>query len=114
MKQRVAIARALANYPQLILMDEPFGSLDSLTRAFMQEFLTRLWEKEQKTIIFVTHDVEEAAFLADKIYVLGKRHVGIKKSFAVDFERPRKNSLKRTKEFFDFKNKIIDCLRASF
>lgn len=110
MKQRVAIARTLANNPKVILMDEPFGSLDSLTRASMQEFLTNLWEKEHKTVIFVTHDVEEALFLSNKIHVLSKRPATIKISFDVKFKRPRKHTLKHSKEFFDFRNKIIDLL----
>jgi len=108
MKQRVAIARTLANNPQLILMDEPFGSLDNFTRSSMQEFLTRLWEKEHKTIIFVTHDIEEALFLSNKIYILSKRPTLIKKEFDVNFKRPRKHSLKKTKEFFDLRNKLTE------
>jgi len=108
MKQRVAIARTLANDPQLILMDEPFGSLDNFTRSSMQEFLTNLWEKEHKTIIFVTHDIEEAIFLSNKVYLLSKRPTSIKKEFDVNFKRPRKHSLKKTKEFFDLRNKLTE------
>lgn len=110
MKQRVAIARTLANKPKVILMDEPFGSLDSLTRSSMQEFLTNLWEKEHKTIIFVTHDVEEALFLSNRVYVLDKRPTKIKNEIEVNFIRPRKHILKHSKKFFDMKNKIIDLL----
>tara|TARA_Y100000310_G_scaffold306310_1_gene347324 strand:- start:79 stop:822 length:744 start_codon:yes stop_codon:yes gene_type:complete len=108
MKQRVAIARTLANEPQLILMDEPFGSLDNLTRQSMQEFLTTLWEKEKKTIVFITHDIEEAIFLSNKVYLLSNRPTVIKKEFNVNFKRPRKHSLKKTKEFFDLRNKLSD------
>ena len=106
MKQRLAIARTLANDPELILMDEPFGSLDNITRTSMQEFLTNLWEKENKTIIFVTHDIEEAVFLGDKIYVMSKRPATIIKGFKVPFKRPRLHNLKHTEKFFAFKNKI--------
>ena len=111
MKQRVAIARTLANKPKVILMDEPFGSLDSLTRSSMQEFLTNLWEKEHKTIIFVTHDVEEALFLSNRIYILDKKPTKIKNELKVNFIRPRKHSLKHSKKFFDLRNKVIDVLK---
>ena len=110
MKQRVAIARTLANDPRVILMDEPFGSLDNITRGRMQEFLTSLWEREKKTILFVTHDVEEALFLADRIYVMSERPSVVKKVFDVGFSRPRKQSLKQSKEFFDLRNKVIGYL----
>jgi len=110
MQQRVAIARTLANNPKILLMDEPFGSLDSQTRSQMQEFLTKLWESEHHTILFITHDVGEAAFLADTVYVLSKRPMEIKKSFKVPFSRPRVHALKRTKEFFEFENRIAQEL----
>ena len=110
MQQRVAIARTLATKPKILLMDEPFGSLDSQTRSQMQEFLTGLWEAEHHTILFVTHNVEEALFLADTIYVLGKRPTEIKNMFSVPFARPRVHVLKHTKEFFEFENKIAQEL----
>jgi NitT/TauT family transport system ATP-binding protein len=106
MQQRVAIARTLANNPKILLMDEPFGSLDAQTRSQMQEFLTKLWEKEHKTILFITHDVGEAVFLANKVYVLSKRPMEIKKSFDVPFPRPRTHDLKQTKKFFEFELQI--------
>ncbi len=110
MQQRVAIARTLANNPKILLMDEPFGSLDSQTRSHMQEFLTRLWEAQHKSILFITHDVGEAAFLADTLYVLGKRPMEIKNTFSVPFARPRLHTLKHTKEFFEFENMIAQEL----
>lgn len=110
MKQRVAIARTLANDPKVILMDEPFGSLDNLTRSGMQEFLTQLWEKDHKTVIFVTHDIEEALFLGDKIFVLSKRPASIVKELVVPFKRPRTHELKTMREFFELKNKIAKLL----
>lgn len=113
MKQRVAIARTLANNPSVILMDEPFGSLDSITRIKMQKFLTGLWEKEQKTIIFVTHDIEEALFLADRIYILSERPGKIIASLKVPFKRPRKLQLKDTSEFSKLKNRLINILENS-
>jgi len=110
MQQRVAIARTLANKPKILLMDEPFGSLDSQTRSQMQEFLTQLWEAERQTILFITHDVGEAAFLADTVYVLKRRPMEIKNVFSVPFVRPRTHALKRTKAFFEFENKIAQEL----
>ncbi len=106
MQQRVAIARTLANDPKILLMDEPFGALDSQTRSQMQEFLTKLWEKEHKTIVFITHDVGEAVFLADTVYVLTDRPMQIKKVFTVPFPRPRLHGLKQTQEFFEFTNQV--------
>lgn len=110
MQQRTAIARTLANNPRIILMDEPFGSLDNITRSSMQEFLTNLWEKQHKTIIFVTHDIEEAIFLADRIIVLSKRPATIIKEFKVPFKRPRIHELKHKQKFFAFKNSIAKFL----
>lgn len=110
MKQKVAIARTLANNPKVILMDEPFGSLDNITRSKMQEFLIKIWEKENKTIIFVTHDVEEAIFLGNEVYVLSKRPAKLIKEFKILFKRPRQHKLKSSKEFFDLKNRITKLL----
>jgi NitT/TauT family transport system ATP-binding protein len=112
MQQRVAIARALANTPKVLLMDEPFGALDSQTRSQMQELLTRIWEKEKMTVLFVTHDVAEAAFLSDKIIVLSKRPGRIKKIFNVPFSRSRSHELKKNKSFFEFVNKVGQELEA--
>ena len=110
MQQRVAIARTLANNPKILLMDEPFGSLDSQTRSKMQEFLISLWEKEHKTILFVTHDVEEAIFLADTVHVVTHRPMQIKKSYRVPFPRPRIHRLKFSQDFFDLRNMIMGDL----
>lgn len=112
MQQRVAIARALANTPKVLLMDEPFGSLDSQTRSQMQELLTRIWEKEKMTVLFVTHDVSEAVFLSNKIVVLSKRPANIKKIFEVPFSRPRKHELKKDKSFFKFVNEVQEELET--
>lgn len=112
MQQRAAIARTLANNPRVLLMDEPFGSLDAQARSKMQEFLTKLWEADRKTIIFVTHDVSEAIFLADKVCVLSRRPMGIKKVYDVPFPRPREQRLKRSKEFFEFAGEIADAMEV--
>ncbi len=110
MKQRVAIGRTLANDPKVILMDEPFGSLDSQTRTKMQEFLIKLWEKEHKTIVFVTHDIDEALLLADKIYIISKKSGNISICLNIHFNRPRKLEIKNTLKFMKLKNKIIHLM----
>ncbi|HCJ56839.1 ABC transporter ATP-binding protein [Lutispora sp.] len=92
MQQRVAIARALANDPKVLLMDEPFGALDAHTRILMQRELLRIWRDNRKTILFVTHSVDEAIYLADKIIVMSSRPGTIKKVIDVDMPRPRDRS----------------------
>lgn len=89
MKQRVAIARALANEPEIILMDEPFGALDAQTRNNLQNELLRIWQEEKRTIIFVTHSVDEAVFLSDRIVILSKRPGSVKKIIDISIPRPR-------------------------
>lgn len=89
MKQKVAIARALVNEPHVLLMDEPFAALDAQSRNFLQEFLVRLWQTDGKTIIFVTHNVDEAIFLAERIIVMRKRPTAIKLDLAIDLPYPR-------------------------
>ena len=106
MQQRAAIGRTLANNPKVLLMDEPFGSRDTQTRSQMQEFLTKLWESDHQTIVFVTHDVNEAIFLADKVCVLSRRPTKIKTVYDVPFSRPRAHEIKHAPEFFAFASKI--------
>ena len=89
MKQRVAIARTLIMNPRVVLMDEPFGSLDSQTRNALQEFLLRIWEKRADTVLFVTHNVDEAVFLSDEIVVFSKRPARIIKILKIEYPRPR-------------------------
>ena len=89
MQQRVAIARALACKPRVLLMDEPFGSLDALTRIELEDTLLRLWESLRSTILFVTHDIEEAVYLSDRVYVLSRRPSRMIEDTAVDLPRPR-------------------------
>ena len=89
MKQRVAIARALAVDPEIIFMDEPFGALDTLTRIKMQEELIRIWQKTRKTIIFVTHNIDEAIYLGDRVAVMSQRPGKIKNIFNISIKRPR-------------------------
>lgn len=89
MKQRVGIARAYCNEPQVMLMDEPFGALDAQTRYLMQEELQRIWEAEKRTVIFVTNNIEEALYLADRILVLTNCPATVKKEYIIDLPRPR-------------------------
>ncbi len=111
MKQRVAIARALANNPAILLLDEPFGALDAQTRALMQELLTRVWEELHKTILFVTHDVEEAIFLSDRVFVMTARPGKIKAEIDVPLPRPRSYEIKATEAFLSLKKQALTLIR---
>jgi NitT/TauT family transport system ATP-binding protein len=111
MKQRVAIARALANDPEVLLMDEPFGALDSQTRHSMQTLLLRVWEHSKKTVLFVTHDIEEAILLGDRVLVMSGRPGLIKKEIKVDFVRPRSFDLVLEPEFIAMKRDILGLLK---
>ena len=110
MKQRVAIARAMANDPDILLMDEPFGALDAQTRVVMQELLLKVWEEEQKTVLFITHDIDEAIFLADTIHVMTRQPGTIKKTIKVSLPRPRDHSILLTPEFIAMKKEIVDMI----
>ncbi len=104
MKQRVGIARALANEPTILLMDEPFGALDAQTRNQMQKELLRIWQETQKTVIFITHSVDEAVYLADRIVVLTTRPSKIKEIFEIEIERPRDRA---SLEFANLRKRIL-------
>lgn len=107
MQQRVAIARALAYEPQVMLMDEPFGSLDALTRLELEDTLLRLWAELKTTILFITHDIEEAIYLSDRIWVLSKRPSEIIQELAIDFSRPRHQVTTRAEpRFMELRNQI--------
>jgi NitT/TauT family transport system ATP-binding protein len=99
MKQRVALARALATDPEILLMDEPFGALDAQTRTVLQEELVRIWEEEQKTVVYVTHSIEEAIMLGDRIILMTARPGKIKSTYEVNLPRPRKLELRTTPEY---------------
>ena len=98
MKQRVAIARAFAPQPSIILMDEPFGALDALTRRFLQRELLRIWQQHKKTAVFVTHSVPEAIMLADRIVVMTARPGRIRKITALDLPHPRESTSERFRD----------------
>ncbi|WP_213992223.1 ABC transporter ATP-binding protein [Sodalis sp. dw_96] len=112
MQQRTAIARALANDPKVLLMDEPFGALDNQTRVLMQELLLSIWESSRKTVLFVTHDIDEAIFMANKVAIFSARPGRIKTEVAVNFPHPRDYTLKTTAEFMALKARVTEEIRS--
>jgi NitT/TauT family transport system ATP-binding protein len=112
MKQRVAIARSLAVNPEVLLMDEPFGALDSQTRSVMQELLLDVWQQERKTVLFITHDIDEALFLGDVVYVMSARPGRIIDSIDVGLERPRDYDVVTSDHFIELKRRIMSSLHA--
>jgi NitT/TauT family transport system ATP-binding protein/sulfonate transport system ATP-binding protein len=112
MQQRTAIARALANDPAILLLDEPFGALDNQTRGLMQELLLGIWERERKTVLFVTHDIEEAIFLASRVVVMTARPGRIKADIPVDLPHPRHYTMKTTPEFSGLKAHLTEEIRV--
>jgi len=110
MKQRVAIARVLANKPEMLLMDEPFGALDAQTRVAMQDLLLTVWERERTTVLFVTHDIDEAVLLADTVYVMSPRPGRIRARLKVDIPRPRDHRVTVSPEFTTIKKEIMEML----
>ena len=108
MQQRTAIARALANDPRILLLDEPFGALDNQTRVLMQELLLGIWESARKTVLFVTHDIDESIFMASRVAVFSARPGRIKADIAVDFPHPRSYTLKTSPEFMDIKARLTE------
>ncbi|MEQ8710622.1 MAG: ABC transporter ATP-binding protein [Rhodospirillales bacterium] len=111
MQQRVGFARALAIKPEILLMDEPFGALDVQTRDILQDELLNIWDKEQKTVLFVTHSIEEAIYLADRIAVITPRPAGVHRIIDVPFERPRHERIKSLPEFLSMRQEIWSFLK---
>ncbi len=111
MLQRVALARALANDPEILLMDEPFGALDAQTRAEMQELLLSVWEASGQTILFVTHDIDEALYLGDRVFVMTARPGRLRETVEVPIPRPRPLEVTATPEFAALKRRILDLIR---
>ena len=111
MRQRVGIARVLIMEPKVLLMDEPFGSLDAQTRTLMQELLLALWERHHQTVLFITHDIEEAVLLADRVCVMTARPGRIKKSIEVRMPRPRSIELTTSPEFNALRRAVLELIR---
>ena len=112
MQQRTALARALANDPRILLMDEPFGALDHQTRELMQELLLSIWEAERKTVLFVTHDIDEAIFMGTRAVVMSARPGRIKCDVEVPLEHPRHYSVKTTPPFVELKARLTEQIRV--
>jgi NitT/TauT family transport system ATP-binding protein len=113
MRHRAALARALINQPRILLMDEPFAALDAITRETMQNFLLELWERERMTVLFVTHDVEEAALLSDRVCVMSARPGRIVSIEAIGLERPRDEAIRDTAEFVTLRKRLRERLAGS-
>jgi ABC-type nitrate/sulfonate/bicarbonate transport system ATPase subunit len=112
MQQRTALARALANNPRMLLMDEPFGALDHQTRELMQELLQGIWEAERKTVLFVTHDIDEAIFMGNRVVVMSARPGRIKCDIPVPIAHPRHYSVKTTPAFMELKARLTEEIRV--
>lgn len=111
MKQRIGIVRALATSPQVLLMDEPFGALDTQTRVVMQEILTNIWQQFRISVLFITHDIEESIFLSDRIYVMTARPGRIKAEIKVPLPRPRTPEMTDTSEFIELVHELKALIR---
>ena len=112
MQQRTALARALANDPKILLLDEPFAALDNQTRSLMQELLLGIWESDRKTVLFVTHDIDEAIFMANRVAVMTARPGRIKRELVIDLPHPRPYTLKTSPEFSAYKAQLTEEVRA--
>lgn len=112
MRQRIAIARAFVNDPEILLMDEPFGSLDAQTRLILQAELLKIWSEHKKTVIFVTHDIDEAILLGDRVLVMTRVPGRIREVMTVDIERPRDLAIESTQKFIDLRMKIWNSIRS--
>jgi NitT/TauT family transport system ATP-binding protein len=111
MKQRVGLARALATEPEVLLMDEPFAALDAQTRDLMQTELLEIWERTKKTVLFVTHSIEEAAYLSDRVIVMTARPGRAKETLKIQLDRPRDYEMRLTPQFNEIKSRIWDVLK---
>jgi NitT/TauT family transport system ATP-binding protein len=112
MKQRVGIARALLSHPRVMLMDEPFGALDAQTRIQMQQLLIEVWEQHRRTVVFITHDIDEAILLADIVYIMSARPGQLRDRLEVKLDRPRNVDLLTDSHFNDMRRTIFAQLRS--
>jgi putative hydroxymethylpyrimidine transport system ATP-binding protein len=113
MRQRVAFLRTVIAEPTRLLLDEPFGALDGITRADLQEWLAGVWAEFGSTVLLITHDVSEAVFLSDRIYVMGPRPGRVVAELVVDLPRPRRLDVQETAAFFDLQRRLRSALRAA-
>jgi NitT/TauT family transport system ATP-binding protein len=111
MKQRVGIVRALATGPKVLLLDEPFGALDAQTRVIMQQILTNMWQRLKISVLFVTHDIDEAIFLSDRVYCMTARPGSIKAEIPIPLERPRQQSMMMSSEFLALRRGLMSLIR---
>jgi NitT/TauT family transport system ATP-binding protein len=111
MKQRVGIVRALATGPKVLLLDEPFGALDAQTRIIMQQILTNMWQRLKISVLFVTHDIDEAIFLSDRVYCMTARPGSIKAEIAIPLERPRQQAMMMSSEFLALRRGLMSLIR---
>jgi NitT/TauT family transport system ATP-binding protein len=110
MQQRCNLARALTVDPQILIMDEPFAALDAQTREIMQAELLRIWNEARKTILFITHQINEAIYLADRVIVFGARPGKVKEMIKIDLPRPRNLSIKRDPKFLEYEDKLWNLI----
>ncbi len=110
MRRRVEIARALINDPKVLLLDEPFRAMDALTKGVVQEFLLQAYDRSRKTVFFITHDLEEALFLGDRVVVMTTRPARIKKVIEVDFPRPRNYRVRSSSRYLELKREVFDAV----
>ena len=112
MQQRVGLARAYANDPDILLMDEPFGSLDAQTATRMRQLLLRVWSDNRKTVVFITHDIDEAIRLGDRVVVFSSRPGRVKESFDVDIPRPRADDLFSDSQYLELRHRLTECIQS--
>jgi NitT/TauT family transport system ATP-binding protein len=110
MRRRAEIARALVNDPKILLLDEPFRAMDALTKGVAQEFLLQAWDRVRKTVFFITHDLEEALFLADRVVIMTTRPCRVKQILDVDFERPRSFRVRASIHYLELKSRVFDAV----
>lgn len=112
MRQRAALLRTYLMDGEIMLLDEPFGALDEITRMQMQDWLISVWEKHKKTVLFVTHDIDEAIYLSDRVLVMSDRPGTVNGEIQIDFERPRKRDMILTSQFSEYKKNILELLKT--
>ncbi len=111
MRQRAALLRTVLTDSEIMLLDEPFGALDAINRSQMQQWFLEIWEKFRHSVLFVTHDIEEAIFMSDRVYVLSQRPARVAKEVRIDVQRPRKKEFLVLSEFLEYKKELVNALK---